>query len=235
MTETEWAHDYDATRLLRFIIEGANARKLRLFAAAYARSIVGAAFEERSTWANNLDAYPRVVSLLERFVDGEATEDQLKQIGEELWNQGMGMDGPELGMLWITLQQETTRIGGTAETLLLEGTQYFPWTLKDGAIKLYDKWFYERHGPWHDACADVIREVYGNPFRPIDVAPGWLSTDVVEVARRIYINRTFESMPKLADALETAGCRELDLLAHCRSDAPHAFGCWAIDLLLDRS
>jgi hypothetical protein len=38
----------------------------------------------------------------------------------------------------------------------------------------------------------------------------------------------------LADALEDAGCDHAGILTHLRSPGPHAPGCWALDLLLDR-
>jgi hypothetical protein len=38
----------------------------------------------------------------------------------------------------------------------------------------------------------------------------------------------------LADALEEAGCTDADILGHLRAAAPHARGCWAVDLLLGR-
>ena len=56
-----------------------------------------------------------------------------------------------------------------------------------------------------------------------------------DIAERIYRERDFDAMPILADAVEEAGCEDVDLLAHCRSDGPHALGCWAIDLLLGKS
>jgi hypothetical protein len=31
-----------------------------------------------------------------------------------------------------------------------------------------------------------------------------------------------------------AGCNDEELLAHCRSEGPHARGCWALDLILGR-
>jgi hypothetical protein len=38
----------------------------------------------------------------------------------------------------------------------------------------------------------------------------------------------------LADALEEAGCTEPSLLAHCRQQAVHVNGCWAIEWLMGR-
>jgi len=41
-------------------------------------------------------------------------------------------------------------------------------------------------------------------------------------------------LPILADALEEAGCDDVDVLAHLRGPGPHARGCWALDLVLGR-
>jgi hypothetical protein len=81
-------------------------------------------------------------------------------------------------------------------------------------------------------AADRVRCVFGNPFRPVRVSPGWHTPDVLARARAIYDERAFGDLPILADALEDAGCGDPDILSHCRSDGPHARGCWAVDALL---
>lgn len=82
-------------------------------------------------------------------------------------------------------------------------------------------------------CA-LLRDVIGNPFRPVTVAPESLSRDIVALATSIYENRFFDRMPALADALEAAGCTNADILAHCRGPGPHVRGCWAVDLILGK-
>jgi hypothetical protein len=85
--------------------------------------------------------------------------------------------------------------------------------------------------------ANIVREVMGNPFRPIQVPRTWLTWNngtVWQLAEAIYHGRDWESLPLLADALEEAGCTEPDLLAHLRERGPHVRGCWALDLLLGR-
>jgi hypothetical protein len=82
--------------------------------------------------------------------------------------------------------------------------------------------------------SDLIRCIFGNPFRPITLAPTWLTSTVVGLASAIYADRAFDRLPILADALEEAGCNEPAVLAHCRSDGPHARGCWVVDLLLGK-
>jgi hypothetical protein len=80
----------------------------------------------------------------------------------------------------------------------------------------------------------LLREIFGDPYHPIDVNPAWLTCSVVGVAQGIYAERAFDRMPILGDALEDVGCGEASILAHCRGSDPHVLGCWAIDLLLGK-
>jgi hypothetical protein len=80
---------------------------------------------------------------------------------------------------------------------------------------------------------DLIREVFGNPFRTVDVSP-WLTSDVVALARGIYEEKAFDRMPILADALQDAGCDNVNVLDHCREPREHVRGCWVVDLLLGK-
>ena len=84
------------------------------------------------------------------------------------------------------------------------------------------------------AQAALIRDIFGNPFRPVALDPAWLTSDVLLLARGIYEERAFDRMPILADALQDAGCDSADVLAHCRGDGPHVRGCWVVDLLLGK-
>ena len=81
---------------------------------------------------------------------------------------------------------------------------------------------------------DLLRDVFGNPFRPGRANPAWLHRNdgaVLKVAQAIYDERAFERLPILADALEDAGGAAEALLGHLRGPGPHARGCWALDLL----
>ncbi len=86
------------------------------------------------------------------------------------------------------------------------------------------------------AVAVLLRDIIGNPFRPITLPPAeYLHHDgdqvrstpilsrhryaipiVLSIARRIYDERDFAGMPILADALEDAGCDNEEILKHCR-------------------
>jgi hypothetical protein len=88
--------------------------------------------------------------------------------------------------------------------------------------------------PRRAAQAALLRDLFGNPFRPVAVDPFWLTPSVVAVAQTIYEERQFEDMPILADALEEAGCHHPDILGHCRESGEHVRGCWLVDLLLGK-
>ncbi|MCE9562012.1 MAG: hypothetical protein K8U57_08150 [Planctomycetes bacterium] len=84
--------------------------------------------------------------------------------------------------------------------------------------------------------AGLVREVLGNPFRSVTVEPPWLTDTVVLLARQIYETEDFSLMPILGDALQDAGCENVDVLEHCRDESlPHVRGCWVLDLILEGS
>ncbi len=82
---------------------------------------------------------------------------------------------------------------------------------------------------------NLIRDIFGNPFRPVAFSPAWRTEAVVALARGMYEARDFAPMPVLADALDDAGCDHPDVLAHCRNPGPHVRGCWVVDLVLGKA
>jgi hypothetical protein len=84
------------------------------------------------------------------------------------------------------------------------------------------------------AQANVLRDVFGNPFRLVSADPAWRTPHVVKLAQAIYDEHRFQDLPVLADALEEAGCDRTEVLGHLRSPGPHVRGCYVVDLLLDK-
>jgi hypothetical protein len=83
--------------------------------------------------------------------------------------------------------------------------------------------------------ANVLRDIFGNPFRPVAFFPEWRTDTAVTLARTTYESREFSAMPILADALQDAGCDSEDVLTHCRdTNATHVRGCWVVDLVLGK-
>jgi hypothetical protein len=85
------------------------------------------------------------------------------------------------------------------------------------------------------AQAVLVREVLGNPFRPVAFSPEWRTDTVLALARQMYSTEDFGAMPILADALQDAGCDNAEVLNHCREEgATHVRGCWALDRILGK-
>src|SRR5262249_50435458 len=84
------------------------------------------------------------------------------------------------------------------------------------------------------AMSHLLRDIFGNPFRPVTADPSWPTCPILAMASQMYGSRDFSAMTILADALQDAGCDNSDLLDHCRGVGPHVRGCWAVDLLLGK-
>jgi hypothetical protein len=91
---------------------------------------------------------------------------------------------------------------------------------------------------WNDAeaahGAALVRDVFGNPFRPAALDPAWRTPTAIALASQMYESRDFGAMPILADALQDAGCDSDDVLDHCRGPGPHVRGCWVVDMVLGK-
>jgi hypothetical protein len=82
---------------------------------------------------------------------------------------------------------------------------------------------------------DIIRDVFGNPFRPVSFSSEWRTDTALALARTMYEAREFSAMPILADAFQDAGCAEPAILDHCRAEGrEHVRGCWVVDLVLGK-
>jgi hypothetical protein len=94
----------------------------------------------------------------------------------------------------------------------------------------------EEDYPPQEELLPFLRDIFGNPFRPVSLDAAWLTSDVLALARGIYDERAFDRMPILADALQDAGCTNDDILSHCRNaNQVHVRGCWVLDLILGKS
>lgn len=221
MTEGEWLACNDPTKMQEFLDamqpvpwDKATDRKLRLFACACGRRIWPLLTDERSR---------RAVETAERFADGLATEKDLEAA-------------------WIEAIDANECIG---TILYLLGPEM--WTVcavHNAACNAADM-----HGRLTDACdfesaynperavqCQLLRDIFGClPFPPAPIHRTWQSARLMTFAQTIYQDRAFDRMPELADALEKAGCSDVEILNHCRGPGPHVRGCWVVDLLLGKS
>jgi len=121
---------------------------------------------------------------------------------------------------------------------------------RSGSQHIFDHAYYGLH---YAACASgdkeaewiaqaaIVKEVFGNPFRPIALKPAWRTPTVTALATGTYNERVLpagtldpDRLAVLADALEDAGCDNEDILSHLRGPGPHVRGCWVVDLLLGK-
>jgi len=85
---------------------------------------------------------------------------------------------------------------------------------------------------WEPADVLLVKDIFGNPYRPITLNSSWLTSTVLALANGIYSEKAFDRMPILADALQDAGCDNEEILQHCRGPGVHVRGCWVVDKLL---
>jgi len=181
------------------------------FAASQRKLVLFASSCHRHVWDWMHDAFGRnAAAVLEQFVDGHASGEDVKAVTHAMFDltdiNGKGVIVVAAAACW-------------------DGTEQLDW---HDFIR-YPSWVPERKEQ-----ASLLRDVFGNPFRPVTLDPAWLTATVKSLAQAIYTDPAFDRMPILADALEDAGCTNADILSHCRQPGEHCRGCWVLDLLLGK-
>jgi hypothetical protein len=221
MTEEEWLTGTDSEPLLQFLRRQGHDRKARLFACGCCQKI----------WNHITDPVLRnAVDVTERFADRAATTSQLRMARRKVdqvvsnlrasWASSRRTSSPEQHSNFITYEAAivvslTTQLNITLEAVASYTSNILTHTAGDPA--------------------GLVRDIFGNPFRPVTFDPEWRTTTAVALARGIYDERAFDRLPILGDALQDAGCDNDDLLNHLRHpNATHVRGCWALDLVLGK-
>lgn len=212
MTETDWLAYDDPERLLQFLRNRASERKLRLLAYACCRRV-----------EHLLDVRSRsLLDLLERQVEGTATEVGVA-FAQDLHDGSVAEAKP----------YTASHIAGNMVNAAKVGAAWpAAWNVVGEARRALR---FSHQGNTYEearAQADLVREICGNPFRPVVLHPTAITPEIAAVAQSIYERRSFDRLPELAGLLEAAGCREVDLLGHLRGPGPHVPGCFALDLIL---
>jgi hypothetical protein len=238
MSEVEWLACTDPRSMLEFLRDTPaylpSFRHLRLLACACCRHAWDLLRDGRSREA---------VETAERYADGRASDRKRRQAHQA----AVAADGE----LFQRVETEA-RATGTYDTdesdascaalttvLTNHKLQLF------GGLANWDKVVYlgryragrrlwEQLAPTEDVAPHFVRDILGNPFRPVAFDPAWRTPSVLGVAQAIYGERRFTELPILADALEEAGCARAELLEHCRRPGEHVRGCWPVDLALGK-
>jgi hypothetical protein len=210
MTEEQWLDWTRPLEMLGHLRGQATDRKLRLFVCACCRRIWPLLTDGRSQ---------RAVEVAERHADGEASDQEL----EAAWRDAEKFFGSTCSYGTSTGDQPARAASSAADPTpsLLPHMHHLSFRY------LSEEW---------PAQATLLRDIFGNPFRPVTLDPTWRTSTVVALASQMYDSRDFGATPILADALQDAGCDSADVLDHCRApNGVHVRGCWVVDLVLAKS
>jgi hypothetical protein len=253
MTEAEWLACTRPQRMLSFLRESRPDRKFRLFALACcrriwhlladARSRQAVEFAERLAekgWAGR-KGRPAAWAAARAATDEAIAASRTAQAPRDYARYKVVEDGSfaVVGLLQLTA-------GDPPCTTSTFTTYTLAWAESAGACEgggEPDRQRWHRIGLGHDeAQADLVREVFGNPFRPVSLAASCRSGQVLALAAHAYEERCLPQgtldlarLAVLADALEEAGCTDASILAHLRGPGRHVQGCFALDLLLGKA
>jgi hypothetical protein len=225
MTEEEWLTNTDPLAMVRFLRElpprdRISDRKLRLFACACCRKlekyVEPICVESIVRWERLADEgvrktdYPQALGDAYSSLRGPYTEPE-PQTPEYLGS-----------CCCLNLNWDTKNVPASVDAIITDT---------------------QRAGIEYAELARMLRDVVGNPCRRVVTKRthyrlrqwrAWNEGTVVRLAQSMYDSRCFDEMPILHDALSDAGCDNLDILEHCRTDGGHIRGCWVVDLLLKK-
>ncbi|HEX4608486.1 MAG TPA: Imm51 family immunity protein [Urbifossiella sp.] len=226
LTHADWLAASDPYPLLDLLRARTRCRtdprRLHLFAAACCREAWHLLTDERSR---------RGIEVAERYADGLASDAELSAAHAAAY------------AVALPQRKDPFKDAGWAVSFA---------TMPDSAGCVYDKvaWALakevskkkevrEAHrAATHARQADLVRDLFGNPFRPVKPDPAFQTPDLVALARAAYDDRVSPAgglnpvrIAALADALEGVAP---ELAGHLRSGESHARGCWAVDAVLGR-
>jgi hypothetical protein len=210
LNEDEWLTSADPSAMLDHLKGKVSDRKLRLFACACCRRMSPLVAHEDLR---------RGIETAEQYADRRATYQEMVWAAKAAERAGCSLPRNERG--WVNAVWTTTAMG------LWYWLRPFGRTVRTVRHLLSCDVEQAIHQ------ARLLRDIFGNPFRPPPALdPTWLTDRVVHVARGIYDERDFTRLPELAGALEEAGCTDAGILEHCREGGEHVRGCWVMDFLL---
>ena len=234
MTEEQWLKSDDPEQMLASFQGRASERKLRLFLVGCARRVLPS-----SPDGDTVEA----LAVAEQFADGAESPHRLARARAALRvprrsrvHPGAPLDTGHISSVpaWHAAREE---VGPAA----IEGASCCAWSTSLGPS--YGGPLVGVTVPTDEfaAQAALLRDIFGNPYRPVSLPPAGKLPEVVALARAAYEQRGLPAgilggrlLADVAQALVEAGCRDADVLNHFYRSAYHVRGCWLIDLLLGK-
>lgn len=241
MTEAQWLACIDPAPMLTYLHGKVSERRRRLFASACCRRLWHLLPDERSR---------RAIEAAERNADEETDEQELRLASTAAEN---AVEARYAAIIGSALADAQARAASAVLNLTAAnadtaadyasanaGSAAYHAGTAAGASSASAERSSERARQ-----ADVFREVFGNPFRPLTVRSAWLAWNdavVVRLAQAAYDERNLPAgtldntrLAILADALEDAGCMDARILGHLRKGGDHYRGCFVVDALLGKA
>jgi hypothetical protein len=240
MTDSEWEECASEERMLE-VLRGkeVSRRRASLFLCAVCRM----------NWHLLYDpASQECVEIVERFVDGQASDEELRYSRYCAECSTFGYDFAPAR--W---RGQTKLPVGVQKLLQMGVISEQDFEREEAAVEPQVKQQFLAAAnlaynagstrPLEDSClltnlrridgpvAAIARCIFGPPGKePIEAR--WVSPNVQTLAQTVYTGCDYDKLPVLADALEDAGCQKSNILKHCRESIRHFRGCWVVDLLL---
>jgi hypothetical protein len=230
MTDEQWLACNDPTRMVGFLRGKASSRQFRLYAAACCRAF----WDELPG-----DPLRRAVELVERCADEGVPESVLGGAINDLYQACRASQNDLHRAARAAWADRERALYQAMREVLAPAFDFRSVPALTEAIWLFSA---QPGAAIHRLELPLVRDIFGNPFRPAQVAPAWRTPATVGVARSAYEQRALPAghldaalLAVLADALEEAGCTDADVLRHLREAQPHVRGCRVVDTLLSKS
>jgi hypothetical protein len=189
MTEDEWMECTWPQTMVEFLLPKASHRKLRLFACRWARlnwTIEGTTRRQHA------------VEIAELYADRQASQEDLLAAYRGVQSTYEMPGGASAAAAFTCLDIPDVPMTPESKKAFIIRTVVM------GALA---------GGSWTQdlrRCA-LLRDIFGNPFRVTTFDAACYAAKRIALAQSIYDHRTFEHLPLLANALENAGCDQLEL------------------------
>jgi hypothetical protein len=241
MDEAAWLACTDPTTMLAFLnqIGGASNRKVRLFACTCCRRVWNILSDKRSQIA---------VGVAERYADGEVEFEEWFSTHHAASVAHLDIRAADLKAAVVFSPFSPTATNFYATLAPSHALNESAFGAANASSRCAAHAVAAAAGSesiiYREMLAQVVllSDVFCNPFHPIVFDPAWRTPTVAALATAAYEERSLPTgtldparLAVLADALEDAGCTNLDILAHCRDGGLHVRGCWVVDLLLGKS
>src|SRR5262245_35109215 len=201
MTEAEWMACEDASAMLNFLNVNPRNLRVRLYAVACCTRTRYLSKSNRShPTAENAPFHADLVTIAKDLGETRRIRDQIEEALA-------ACQFTEHDLFSIRLELEEALVDMLKHGNLMDPDErvLIHYRVAPGAFEA-EVGLIGRQPAERGIQAALLREIFGNPFRPVTFDPICRTTTAVQIAEGMYDSRDFAAMPILADALQDAGC-----------------------------